>query len=263
MKKIIAFFVLTFILSLVALPAGAQDNVTHTINFDEFSFTFDTAIAENVDITQYAGDPAENGAGFAEVKHTQFRLYSGVPASESMLDAAGGIRLYATADFAPYEADQRRLEQLQQLLADKPELADYMQVNAEDGSDHTLPFIPVFPAGQIIRAQAEYLDTPSFQGIRYVTIYRQDVSPFLAHEFLYTYQGLSADGSTYVSAVFTLNTSLFPAEIGNDFNYDTFLGKYNEYMTDAIQKLNDAKPEDITPSLAGLDAVVTSMTLNG
>jgi heat shock protein HslJ len=119
------------------------------------------------------------------------------------------------------------------------------------------------PITQVLRAQVQYVDTPTLQGVRYVTLLRLDVSPFLGNEFLYTFQGISADGATYVSAVFHLNTTLFPAELPTDYDFATFEAQYPDYVTQSAATLNSATPDQFTPSLATLDAVIQSFTIGG
>ncbi|MFN8450894.1 MAG: META domain-containing protein [Anaerolineae bacterium] len=256
MKRITLLLILT--LALCAFPALAQDGSTSTVAFNGFSFSLPSALASNVNITQNPGDPTTvEQPGGPEVKHTQFLLYNNTPAPESFLDGVGGIRVYATADFSGYTMAQQEYQNLQTILAQRPDLSQYMV--ADQGTNAmNLPYLPTFPAAQIIRAQATYVDTPYIQGIRYVTAYRQDVSPFVGSEFLYAFQGISADGGHYISATFRVNTTLFPPEIPPDFDMDTFNQQFTEYLTQSIATLNGAAPNDFTPSLTTLDSVVQS-----
>lgn len=256
-------FVLALLVALGVVPAFAQENSRSTVTFNGFTFSFDSALATSVNITQFAGDPPDlQQPGGPEVKHTQFNLYNAAPAPESLFDALGGIRVYKTADFAGYEFPQMRLTQLQQLLADHTDLAPYMVVPPNDTAPAELPFMPVMPAGQIIRAQAKYMETAGFKGISYLTVYRQDVSPFLSDSFWYTFQGISKDGAYYVMAVFKLNTALFPAELGADFDYNAFSATYHDYLVKSVDTLNSASATDFTPSLDGLDKVVQTFAMS-
>ena len=51
---------------------------------------------------------------------------------------------------------------------------------------------------------------------------------------------LYTSGQSYVSAVFPLNTDLFPAEIPADFNYDEWFAGYDQYIADSRNALADA-----------------------
>jgi heat shock protein HslJ len=253
----LALLVLALLVTLVALPVLAQD----TLTFNDFSFTLDPAVAANVNITRFAGDPPDLQApGGPEVAHTQFILYNAFPVPESIFDSQGGIRVYNIADFGPYDFPSQRLAQLQTLLAERPDLAQFT-VTTEDDSDE-LPLMPVMPAGQVIRARPQFVETATVQGISYVTVYRQDASPFLGSEFIYTFQGISTDGAHYVSAIFPLETALFPAETPADFDYDAFIETINDYFAQSVTTLNDASPDAFTPSLTALDAMVQTFTFS-
>jgi heat shock protein HslJ len=193
--------------------------------------------------------------GGPEVAHTQFVLYTNPPAPESIFDAPIAIRVYQTADFGPYEFPFQQLQQLETLLAERPDLAQFMAVPADNSSPNVLPFMPVLPAAQVIRARAQFVETPALQGVSFVTLYSQGVSPFTAGDFFYTFQGLSADGSHYVSLVARLNTGLFPSEIPADFDMDAFTATFNDYLNESVATLNAAAPDDFTPSLTALDAL--------
>ena len=249
--------------ALCVTPALAQDSATFAVAFDGFSFNLPSAVASNVNISQYPGDPTTlQQPGGPEVKHTQFLLYNGSPAPESFLDGAGGIRIYNTADFAGYDLTAGIYQSLQSLLAQRPDLGQYMTANQGTNAGD-LPYLPIFPAAQVIRARAHYIDTPFLQGVGYVTAYRQDVSPFVGSEFLYTVQGLSSDGAHYVSATFKLNTALFPAEVPQNFDYNTFNQQFEQYLSQSIATLNNATPQDFTPSLTVLDTFVQSFAFTG
>ncbi len=256
MKRL--FILLILVLVVLAVPAAAQE--TNTVTYNGFSFSYDPAFAASVNITEYAGDPVDLAAPSLDLRRTEILLYTG----ESVpfpFEATAVIRLYDVADFEGYDFQTQQLTQLQTLLAERTDLAPYMLVT-DDMSMNTLPFMPMIPAAQVIRARAQYVETPSFTGISYITAFRQDASPLLGSEFIYTFQGLSQDGSLYVSAQFRLDTALFPAEYPTDFNYDEFIAQINQYFTDSTATLNAAAPADFTPSLDTLDALIQTFTVS-
>src|SRR5215510_11598793 len=119
----------TLILVFCAFPVLAQQptGTLNTVNFNGFSFNFDSTLATNVNISQFAGDPADlEQPGGPEVRHTQFLLYNAATSPESFLDANGAIRVYQTADFAAFPNAQAQLQQLQTLLTDRADLAPFM-----------------------------------------------------------------------------------------------------------------------------------------
>jgi heat shock protein HslJ len=253
------FLILALVVGLFAFPALAQDS-TNTVSFNGFSFSFDSSLATNVNITQYPGDAVDlQQPGGPEVRNTEFDLYNALPAP-STFDAPGAIRVYRTADFAGYADQTARFQQLQTLLTERPDLSTFMVTANEDMTANALPFLPVMPASQVIRARAQYIDSAFVQGISYVTVFRQDASPFTGGEFIYTFQGVSLDGAYYVSAIFRLNTAVFPAEIPGDFDMDTFMATINDYFAQSVTQLNQATPQDFTPSLTTLDAMIQSFS---
>lgn len=252
------------VLLFVALPVHAQDNGTHIVSFDGFSFSYDAAFGTQVHIRQYPGDPVNTEIpGSSEPPFTEFDVFTvGVGeagGSPWLFEAPVGVRVYRTADIAPYQYSQPQVDQLAALLAERPDLNMYMR--PEDVLQQTLlPFLPNPPALQAIRSHAHYVDLPTLSGIAYITVYREAVEPFMGSEFFYTFQGLSADGQYYVSALVQLDTDVFPHDLPADFNLDTWMSTLDAYYAESQAALNDAAPSDFTPSLDVADAVFASFT---
>ncbi|MBE0690609.1 MAG: META domain-containing protein, partial [Anaerolineae bacterium] len=246
-------------LLVAALPVLAQGE-THSVAFNGMGFQFPNALATSVNISQRPGDPVDLGVpGGPQAPYTEFVLYNEMPAPESIFEG-GGIRLYRVADLANYPEYQRQADVLSGLIGGQADLSPYMIANNSDGTNK-LSFLPVVPAGQVIRARARYVGNESFRGIAYLTTFRQDVSPFVGTEFLYTVQGVSTDGNYYVSAIFPVTTALFPDSVPGDLDYDAFVATLDQYTNDSITTLNAAAPADFTPTLDMLDAVVSSLVL--
>src|SRR5262245_26780845 len=130
-KSFTAFIALILIVGVFSIPAFAQEEA-HSVSYDGFSFTYDAAVTENINIFHYPGDPVEGaGAGFSDAANTLFNLYAASPAPESPLDAQVGIRVYATADLAQYDFMQAVIDQLQTLVEEQPDLSAYESVNGE------------------------------------------------------------------------------------------------------------------------------------
>jgi hypothetical protein len=247
-------------------PVVMQDAAS-TVSFDGVTFSFDQTLGTSANSTQVPGQPidVEQPSG-PEVSHLAFTLYG--PRSEGAKVprvgvAPGVLRFYRTADLAGYDQASQELEALTSLLSGRPDLAAFMEV-ADDGSGDSLPFLPVFPAAQVIRARAQYVETPQLAGIAYVTAYRQDVSPFAAGDFWYTFQGLSADGSWYVAVDFVVDASMFPAEVtAKEANRIANGKRYTQYLGESIQRLNGAAADAFTPPLTSIDALVRSITFEG
>lgn len=259
MKTRLIVFVLIFVLALAAVPAFAQDS--HTVAFDGFSFTFD--IATNVEIEQYPGDPVEGaGPGFSDAAFTQFKLYSIVPDPVNgpafpLEQVSGAVRFYSLEDVAQYDFMQEKVDQLKALLAEKPDLLPFTEVT-ENFGDNTLPFLPIYTHGQLLRAQPKYVETDTLEGIAFITASRADAAPFVNNEFTYTFQGLSKDGQYYVSITFNPLANQFPAQLEN---FDPAAYDWEADLKATIETLNMATAADFTPSLDTLDAIVASIQI--
>lgn len=251
--------ILIALLALSAAPAQAGGKV-NSVTFNGFSFIYLSSLANNVNINQFPGDPADYQApGGPQPPYTEFILYDGLAAPQSGFDGAAAVRVYLASDLANYPDSRAEYDQLQSLLAERADLAPYMVVGA-NLSENTLPFLPVLPAAQVIRARAQYIDTPSISGISYVTVYGQGPSPFVSSSFIYTFQGLSQDGLYYVTMIASVPMAMFPAEIGADFDMDAFIAGITDYFNESIATLNAATPEQLDRKLSDIDTTIQSMT---
>ncbi len=177
---------------LVAVPVFAQDSATNNITFNGFSFSFPSSLATSVNVSQFS-NIADTFPPNSD--HAQFLFYNGYPAPESPLDAVGAIFVYPAATL---NADNRaQYDQLQTLLNNRPDLAPF-SVTEDNVNANALPYLPQAAAGQVLRARPQYVESASVSGISYVTVWRQDVSPLMGNELLYTFQGISNDGANYI-----------------------------------------------------------------
>lgn len=253
--KFVAALLVIFISTMLVGITTAQE--TNTFSYNRFSAEIDSLLAQNINISTYPGDPVEYGPGFSDAPHTAITLYNVLPGPEGQWDIVGGIKVYTMETLATYPFLQAQADALHVLLADRPDLSAYMAVQ-ENVTANALPYVPVLPHGQIIRAKAEYVDTGLVQGIRYLTVNKADASPFLSDEFSYTFQGISADGKYYVAVTMRLMTSVFPAEIGADFNMESFLNRLQAYLAESVEKLNAAGADAFQPPLDTLDRMIGS-----
>ena len=251
MRFLKVFAAMMFILIAVPMFAQADTDKTNRVSFNGFSFSFTPALATHVSITQYLTEPPDVFP--PQGKHTHFVIYGESPVDSSIV----GIRLYHINDLAQNEQMQQQVTQLKALLAKRGDLT----TNAA-GTDSPLPFLPVVAAGQIIRARAAYVETADVAGISYITAYQQAAQPLLQSDFLYTFQGISTDGTDYVSAVFRVNPKSFPTEMPSDFDYQTFLDQQPTYLSESAAQLSNAAPESFAPALGLLDAVVQSFAID-
>jgi hypothetical protein len=244
--------VLVLGLSLAAFTTLAQDSEPQRVTEDGFSF--DWLLAQNIRIDRVPADPPEYGPGFAEPAFMQFLFSDGLPEPVSIGDAIGGLRVYETANFEDYSEHGARLEALIELLDERPDLDEFEVLHTENMNANALPFIPVYAAGQVIRARTEYIETDDVQGIAYLTVYQEATEPF--ERALWTFQGISTDGDYYVAAIFNVTSDVFPEDTSG-----FVVGRFNEYRAKMVRWLNDADPESFEPALPTLEALVESIKI--
>ena len=249
-------------LLLLPLSVQAQDQ-SSTVSFDSVGFTFDQALGSSVNITQVPGEPPSPEGPFdLGPRHRAFSLYG--PRQEAKkvprpIDAPGVVRFYGTADLADYDWASQQLEGLTSLLEQRPDLTNFTE--GDGGGTQSLPFVQFVGAGQAIVAGAHYIDTPQLAGIAYLTVFRQDVYPFAASDFWYTFQGLSLDGTRYVAADFDVEAGMFPTKISRkDVDRLSSAKRWMKYVEQSAETLNAATPDAFTPALTSIDALVGSIT---
>jgi|WetSurMetagenome_2_1015567.scaffolds.fasta_scaffold141021_2 hypothetical protein len=175
----------------------------------------------------------------------------------------GGLTIYPIADFVAMNQPTISpiVTNMQILLADKP------------ATPQSIPFLPVFNAAQVFRAQVKYLDFQNGQGIRFLTEYAQYSAPVNNHDLFYTFQGITADGKYWVSAVLPVNAAYLqdaydsvnvpaggiPAPAMDDLNYT---GDMAAYYVSMLDKLNTTPDASFTPALDCLDQYIQSLQIS-
>jgi hypothetical protein len=128
----------------------------------------------------------------------------------------------------------------------------------------SLPLLPAFNAAQVFHSQYHVLPFGNGGGIRYITLYAQYYAPINNHDLFYTYQGLTTDGLYWVSAVLPINNPILPENGNNPPNgmtQEQFSATYATYLADITSQLNSQAADSFTPSLAALDALAGSITI--
>lgn len=129
---------------------------------------------------------------------------------------------------------------------------------------YSLPFLPVFNAGQVFFAGYQVVPFMNGGGIRYLTLYAQYYAPVNNNDLFYTYQGLTSNGQYWVSAILPINNPILPANADNPpggVSWEEFNNNYGPYITDMIAQLNSQPQDAYSPSLGLLDALVGSITI--
>ena len=107
---------------------------------------------------------------------------------------------------APWIAPQLLIYPIQEYAAVNPpsgEIAAKLdsELRVVEVSLDSQPFLPMWNAGQVFYARPQVFNFQSGKGIRYLTCFAQAFMPIDTSCLFYTYQGLTADGKYYVSAI--------------------------------------------------------------
>jgi hypothetical protein len=147
----------------------------------------------------------------------------------------------------------QRIAALRQLLAERP--AAFPQ---------EMPFLPVVNAAQIIHVKHAYLDFQNGSGVRYLTQHDQAFLPINNEELIYTFQGLTSDGSHFIVVTMPISHPSLPDDHtqvpGGDLT--AFANNFESYLADVVAQLESAAPDSFTPSISLLDTMVQSLLVN-
>lgn len=248
-------------LLLVATPVLAQDEMTD-VAYGPLGFEVPAALGASVNFTSVPETVLDDTGGYPYPSRIMATVYGErevATRAPRVGDGTTVVTAFRVAETDGMLAVAGQVEALQALLAERPDLA-----TAED----SLPFLPVNPAFQLLRSRPVYVDTPSVSGVAYLTAFEQageggplDSFPLTSTSVLATFQGLSADGTWYVSVVQELDASILPAEpTGRDIRRAA--RDWDGYLADTAASLDAASPDDFVPSLDAFDALVSSLSLS-
>lgn len=258
-----------------ATPASQPDS-QRDISVEAFgqtiSLSYDAALAPQVETETVPAVALNDQILFSESHpaFVQFR-FSGYQNGRSfelpVYPFEAQVRVFQTADFPGYGDDslQGFVNQKQALTALLENGLDPARCAKPLVADPGLPFLPWVNMKQAFCAQPELIEFSSGKGIRYITYYSQGPNPVLDDQVFYTFQGLTEDGQYYVSALFPVQTGVFPTEAPacdacGDSNNDPF-AEMTGLLAEQLTQLNTLEEHSFRPSLTVLDDVIRSLTI--
>ena len=138
------------------------------------------------------------------------------------------------------------INDLEQFLAERP------------ATPASIPFLPIWTAGQMIRTQLEYVSFQNGEGVRFLTQYGQAAWPINNRDLFYTFQGITDDGETYVAAVLPVSHPTLPDVAPEDLD-EAFYENYRGYIRAVEQELSARKASTFTPDLSLVDGMIHSI----
>ena len=124
-----------------------------------------------------------------------------------------------------------------------------------------MPFLPMWPAAQVFASNLEFVDFQNGSGVRFLTMYGQDMTPINNQSLFYTFQGLTDDGRYYVSAILPITHPELPGDSMVD-DWQSFEQSYQTYMTETLEWLVAQPTTSFNPSLTDLDSMITTILVD-
>lgn len=130
-------------------------------------------------------------------------------------------------------------------------------------ADAILRVLPAHDQTMQFQAQQQVLLFANGAGVRFVTQFTQEITPVTASSLTYVFQGLTSDGAFFVAGFFPITSTTLPADASQitQDERDMLKRDYTGYISGVVQRLN-SDPQQLTPSLIALDALVTSLTIS-
>lgn len=201
---------------------------------------------------------------FAYQQSTDNPMMNSTPAYTEFVFDDGKVQRFIKANLAIYpvsdyqktdEEAAKRIANLQALLKDPSAVLPTV-----------IPVLPIYNAAQVFHANNKLLTFNSGKGIRFLTMYAQDVSPVTNDRLMYIFQGITTDGKYYVSAAFPVSSTLLADKYEDvkdfpDMNSSNAGDLFQQYMKQTTDKLNKAAASDFTPNLDQIDAILQSINI--
>ncbi len=129
---------------------------------------------------------------------------------------------------------------------------------------HGQPLPKSLPAGPF-NAAVQSVNFVNGNGIRYLTQFDQSPLPVNNHELFYYFHGITNDGNYYIQVVLPIQAPFLASDNNPNSpvprNGIPFHGDQS-YFNAIEQQLNATPPDQFSPSLTALDALVQSITVN-
>lgn len=268
--------------SFAFLPEAATPQaLKRSLGWSEFgqtiSLSYDASLAPWAEVETIPAVPVSDQIIFAEQRpaYVRFRFdgYQGGRVYELPLlpfeNVVAQVMVFQTQDFSGYGNDKPNgFIPQQQALAALLDAGLHPERCAQPYTEisRAMPFLPWLNSLQVFCAHPQILEFPGGRGVRYLTFYSQGPNPVLDRQVFYTFQGMTNDGKFYISAVFPVQTGIFPNDpppcpkCGQP-DYDLFAALAEEMKGQLIQ-LNALPDDKFAPQLAVLDEIIQSLRID-
>jgi hypothetical protein len=237
-------------------PEDTEGQAAFEVAYRGISFTVDRALAAGVKVEHVfpnfifldmsapsTGNPTPDGLRFTFVDA------EGNPAGFK-------LQVYALADFAKLP------DGLPSAISDK--LQSMLEPGAELNTEpvYTMLLLPDRIAPILFQDVFRPIDFQNGRGVSYFAQYSYAADPITS--LIYTFTGLTSDGLYYVTLQRTVTTGLLPHLDTDDYkqaDWQAFYDNYDAYREQIADALTGASPDDFTPSLTPIDALIASLNI--
>ena len=245
--------------SMTATPdeTAATQRATQTsgnsVALENVSFVIPIGLAEGANTEKMTAVETNSGAPW-EISPTHYRF---TLTGYELQDKFHEPRIYVYPAEAYAQANSHAAEQIERvrkILAGSALLPE------------TLPRVPFFNAEAQFAAQMKIIPFESGSGVRTLTQYAQYAAPINNRELFYHFQGLTSDGAYYVIAILPITAPVLAEDEKPEASVPeggvpipTDIGPNEVYYFSVTEKLNSLAPDDFTPSLNMMDALIHSV----
>ncbi len=226
---------------------------TPDVLYEGISFSFSPNVAQSASAETIPGEDFGPDAmpGMTYPTHFTFTLSRYAVDDHQHLPT---LIIYPVADYrAISSAAAETIDNLEQLI----------RTQSPAGFNDELPFLPMWPAAQIFNTGIEFIDFENGSGVRFLTMYGQDMGPINNQRLFYTFQGLTDDGRYYISAVLPVTHPGLP-EDGSETvdDWQAFEDSWEGYLTETTTWLDAQAAFFFNPMLTDLDAMIASIQVD-
>ena len=163
-------------------------------------------------------------------------------------------------DDTQFEGFSAQVMRLQDILIERPDLEDYVDVSVDDEPALNLPHLPLKTEMQLFRVKPAYLETDKVVGIRYLAYYEADYGAPINDDLLYSFQGITRDGRYYVSVMVPVGSRQWPS-LQNSPEYRAYADMARQYIRETVRMLNRLDDEQYSPSPTDLDGLIDTIQI--
>jgi hypothetical protein len=231
------------------------------VTYENVAFLLPAGIASRAEGAFIEAEMTSDESGVGAPGYVEF-TFEDYPDDEHRRFDYPQLRVYTATAFEGIEnmlGDTGRyaVEALAQVLAERPELYRF------NVTDNRIPDDTPGAANTVL-AKLGYLDFQNGGGYRYITAYAQDFVGPDNEGLQYRYLGLTDDGAYFVSGRFPVNSPELPEDFDRQATFDDAdygFGAFQEYALETAALFDAIPPEEYTPDLSQLDALIASLVI--